>query len=485
MSDGSTAQLKRISDYVYEIPISAKPGMRVPGRVFVSPELLEKALLDRAIEQVENVAFLPGIVEASMAMPDIHWGYGFPIGGVAAVDAKSGVVSPGGVGFDINCGVRLLRSSLTWKELGPNFTGLMDELGKMIPKGVGEKGRIRLSEREVKEVLKRGAPWAVEQGFGVPEDLEFAEENGSMAGADPEKVSHRAYERAQPQLGSLGAGNHFLEVQEVAEIFDAGAADAFGLFAGQVVVMIHSGSRGLGHQVCTDYLRKMDEAARRAGIDLPDRQLACAPIDSPEARDYLSAMAAAVNYAFANRHCLAHWARKSFENVLKATQSELNLALVYDVTHNIAKFEVHEVAGRSQELLVHRKGATRAFGPGHPSLPSRYQESGQPVMIPGDMGTGSFVLAGTQGAMEQTFGTTCHGAGRLLSRSQAKREIRGKDLRAQLEASGIQIRAGNLGLLAEEAPAAYKDVASVVEVCVGAGISSKVARLRPLGVVKG
>lgn len=479
------SNIRKISDFIYEVSMESKAGMRVPGRIVADWQLLQNAISDKGLEQVENVAFLPGIVKASFAMPDIHWGYGFPIGGVAALDAETGVVSPGGVGFDINCGVRLIRTNITVDELEPRLTEVMDVLSRTIPKGVGQKGKIILSDAEMRELLRRGVPWVVEQGFGWEEDIEFTEEGGALAGADPDKVSSRAYERGRHQLGSLGAGNHFLEVQAVAEVLDDRVAEVFGLHKDQVVVMIHSGSRGVGHQICTDHVRALDMTSKQYGIELPDRQLACAPINSKEGRDYLAAMAAAVNYAFANRHCLAHWTRKAFETVLGTSARELGMSLVYDVAHNIAKFEDHVVNEGTQRLLVHRKGATRAFGPGQPSLPEKYRAVGQPVLIPGDMGTFSYVLVGTEQAMKETFGTTCHGAGRRLSRSAAKKQIQGRVLRDELEKRGIRVRAGNIGLLAEEAPDAYKDVTNVVDVCEGAGISHKVARLRPLGVVKG
>jgi tRNA-splicing ligase RtcB len=478
--------IKQISEFEWELSIDYKPGMKVPGKIFADKELFEKALGDKGIEQVANVAFLPGIVGYSMAMPDIHWGYGFPIGGVAATDpTQNGVISPGGVGFDINCGVRLLRTDINLQQFKQKAAELMDELGATIPKGVGGKSRLRLTRSELTELLGRGSSWIIEKDFGWPEDIEHTEEKGRMKGADPGKVSQRAIDRGENQVGSLGAGNHFLEVQVVDQILRPEIAEAFGFFKDQVVVMIHSGSRGFGHQVCTDYVKIMDSLDKRLGIELPDRQLACAPTDSPEGKDYFAAMACAVNYAFSNRQCLSHLARKAFERIFKKSDRELGMSLVYDVAHNIAKFEKHVVNGAEKELCVHRKGATRAFGPGHKDLPQKYQKTGQPVFVPGDMGTASYVLVGTDKAMELSFGSTCHGAGRQKSRAKARKEIRGNELKKALEEKGIMIRAGNIGLLSEEAPEAYKDVSEVVNVCEGAGISLKVAKLKPLGVVKG
>ncbi|MCL6472845.1 MAG: RtcB family protein [Firmicutes bacterium] len=477
--------LEQISDFVWKIPVDYKPGMRVPGIVYASKELLLKAKEDKAIEQVANVSFLPGIVSASYAAPDIHWGYGFPIGGIAATDYETGVISPGGVGFDINCGVRLLKTELTAKEANRMIEKLMLEIAKNVPKGVGSRGKIRLSRKEMAHLMTEGVRWAVGRGLGWEEDLVYMEEDGRLSGADPDKVSARAYERGLDQVGTLGAGNHFLEIQEVVEIFDRKAAGIFGLFEGQLVIMIHSGSRGVGHQICTDYIKVMDKAVSRLGIELPDRQLGCAPIKSKEGRDYYAAMACAVNYAFVNRHVLAHWVRESFERVLNKSAESLGMNLVYDVCHNIAKIEEHNVGGETKNVCVHRKGATRAFGPGHPLVPVKYRPVGQPVLVPGDMGSASYILVGTERAMQKTFGSTCHGAGRVMSRSQAKKKIRGHELRGELEARGIKVVAGNMGLLAEEAPAAYKDVSQVVEVCHRTGISTKVAKTRPLGVLKG
>ena len=476
-------KLQRIDDCRWRIPRAG--AMRTEGLVFAS-EAMIRALQEEALEQVRNVATLPGIVGPSLAMPDIHWGYGFPIGGVAAFDADSGVVSPGGVGYDINCGVRLLRSALTSDEVAPRLSGLADALFRNVPSGIGSQRRdLRLTVAEERKVLAQGARWAVAKGFGTERDLEHIEEEGTIPGADPDLVSDRALERGRAQLGTLGSGNHFLEIQRVDEIFDPVAAETLGLFCGQVTVTIHTGSRGLGYQVCDDWLRTMLDASRRYGIDLPDRQLCCAPLASPEGRDYLAAMAAAANFAFANRQLITAWVRESFAQVLGKRDDLLRLSVVYDVCHNIAKWETHKVDGKPRRLCVHRKGATRAFPPGHPRTPAAYRSVGQPVLIPGDMGRYSFVLVGTQGALEETFGSTCHGAGRLLSRHAAKRIARGRNIPAELGAMGILLRAAGRGTVAEEIPEAYKDVAEVVGVVARAGIGHIVARLQPLAVIKG
>ncbi len=476
--------LEKIDDYRWRIPVTYRTGMRVPGLIYADRAMLDKTLEEQAPEQVANVAFLPGIVGYSMAMPDIHWGYGFPIGGVAAMRTEDGVVSPGGVGFDINCGVRLLRTDLTRDEVQPKMKQLVDALYNNVPSGLGSKGKVRLKGNDIDRVLVRGARWAVEQGYGRPEDLEFTEENGEMPGADAARVSSRAKERGEPQLGTLGSGNHFLEVAAVDKIFDPEAAAAMAIREpGQVMLLIHCGSRGLGHQVADDYIKVMLSAMTRYGINVPDRQLACAPVKSNEGQDYLAAMRAAANYAWANRQCIAHWVRESFCKVLGVDES--SIVQIYDVAHNMAKIEDHQVDGRQQSLCVHRKGATRAFPPGHPSVPDRYRAVGQPVLIPGDMGRASYVLVGADQAMKETFGSTCHGAGRLQSRSAAKRHLSGRDVLAQLEQRGITVRAGSLPGLAEEASEAYKDVNSVVNVLQQAGISKIVARTRPIGVIKG
>ncbi|MDI9631432.1 MAG: RtcB family protein [Acidobacteriota bacterium] len=477
-------RLERLDPWRVRIPRHG--GMRVDGIVYAGPELMAEIERDPCLEQVANVAHLPGIVGASLAMPDIHWGYGFPIGGVAAMDAEEGVISPGGVGYDINCGVRLLRSTLTADEVRPRLRELVAQLFRNVPTGVGAGRRdLRLGRRDLERVLARGAAWAVGRGMGEPDDLLHIEEGGCLATADPEAVSARACERGGPQLGTLGSGNHFCEVQEVEEVFDEKAAAAFGLARGQVTVMLHSGSRGLGHQVCSDFLKRMLDAARRYGIALPDRQLCCAPIRSEEGREYLGAMAAAANFAFANRQVMTHWVRESFAVVFGLSPARLGLGVVYDVCHNIAKFERFTVAGRERRLCVHRKGATRAYPPGHPQTPEAYREAGQPVIIPGDMGRYSYVLAGTERAFADTFGSSCHGAGRRLSRHRAKAAARGRDLVGELAARGVVVMADGMGTVAEEMPEAYKDVAEVVEVVEGAGISCRVARLRPLGVIKG
>jgi len=478
--------LEKIDDYRWRIPKSYKKGMRVPGIIYADEDLLKHILKEQALEQVANVAFLPGIVDYSLAMPDIHWGYGFPIGGVAAMKIDDGVVSPGGVGFDINCGVRLLRTNLTQEEVCPKIKELVDALYNNVPSGVGSKGKIRLRSGEINEVLVKGSRWAVEKGYGRPEDLEATEERGEMAGTDLAKVSSRARERGTPQLGTLGSGNHFLEVALVDHIYEPDIANKMGIDQiGQVMLLIHCGSRGLGHQVADDYIKEMVRAMAKYGIELPDRQLACAPVNSPEGQAYLSAMRCAANYAWANRQCITHWVRQSFCQIIGKCDEEAGLELIYDVTHNIAKIEEHEVNGQKQKLCVHRKGATRAFPSGHPDIPQKYSQIGQPVLIPGDMGRFSYVLVGTEQAMKETFGSTCHGAGRLQSRTAAKKHRRGIDVLEALQARGITVRAGSLSGLAEEASEAYKDVTSVVGVTHSAGISKIVARTKPIGVIKG
>ena len=480
-------KLERVDSYRWQLPISYKQGMKVPGLVYAGESLLPSILKDNALEQVTNVAFLPGIVKYSLAMPDIHWGYGFSIGGVAATDPENGgVISPGGVGYDILCGLRLVRSDLAVEEVKPKLQNLINGLFNNIPAGVGSSGDIRVSDREEEDILVRGAGWAVKKGFGVKEDLEWTEDGGCIEGADPSKVSDRAYERGRRQSGTLGSGNHFIEVQVVDEIFDEKKADIFGLFKGQVTLMIHSGSRGLGYQICDDYVKGMVQCLNKYNISVPDRQLACAPINSPEGKAYLSAMRCAANYAWANRQCLMSLVREVFEKVFNKSWGELGLNLVYDVAHNIAKMEKHIVNGEEKNLCVHRKGATRAFPPGHKDIPEKYKETGQPVIIPGDMGTYSYVLAGTALAMQETFASTCHGAGRNMSRSAAIRHLRGRNIERELfDKKGIVIRAKGRWTLAEEAPEAYKDVEDVVSVVHEAGISTKVARMRPLGVIKG
>jgi len=478
--------LNRIDDYCWEIPPSYKEGMRVPGRIFASGAMLDHIFQEQVFQQVANVAFLPGIVGHSLAMPDVHWGYGFPIGGVAATRVSDGVVSPGGVGFDINCGVRLLRTNLTAAEVAPKIDELTAELYASVPSGLGSKGKLRVSTKELDEVMTKGSLWAAENGYGDAGDIEATEDSGCIEGADPEKVSSKAKQRGLPQLGTLGSGNHFLEVERVSEIFDRDAARAMGIEeVGQVLVLVHCGSRGLGHQVCTDYVGVLGNAAKKYGIGLPDRQLACAPVRSPEGQAYLAAMAGAANYAWTNRQCIAHWVRESMVKVFGKSRRELGLEQVYDVAHNIAKIEEHTVDGKRLSVCVHRKGATRAFPAGHPDVPQAYREIGQPVLIPGDMGSGSYIAVGTDTALQRTFGSTCHGAGRAQSRSAAKRSLRGADVARALADQGITVRAGSMAGLAEEAPAAYKDVDEVVDVTDRAGISRKIVRATPMGVIKG
>ncbi|NOR50819.1 MAG: RNA-splicing ligase RtcB, partial [Desulfuromonadales bacterium] len=460
--------------------------MRTDGLVFASRQMMDILEKEQALEQVRNVATLPGIVGPSIAMPDIHWGYGFPIGGVAAFDAVEGVVSPGGVGYDINCGVRLLRTELEVEEVRPVIEKLADELYRNIPSGVGSHRRdLKLSIAEECKVLTRGARWAVENGYGRAEDLHHIEEHGTIGGADPEVVSGRALERGRNQLGTLGSGNHFLEIDLVDEIHDPKAAEVLGLFPGQITVSIHTGSRGLGYQVCDDHLKMMLHAARKYGIELPDKQLCCAPLGSPEGKQYLAAMACAANFAFANRQLITAWVRESFERVLGKKQAELRMSVIYDVCHNIAKMEEHQVDGKQRRLCVHRKGATRAFPPGHAETPELYRTVGQPVLIPGDMGRYSYVLVGTQGAFDETFGSSCHGAGRVMSRHAAKKLARRRNIVEELATQGIVIRAASRATVAEEIPEAYKDVMDVVSVVQQAGIGKIVARLRPLAVIKG
>ncbi len=477
-------ELRRIAEHVWEIPRAG--GMRVAGRIYASEKLMTELRSDPALQQVANVAHLPGIVGHALAMPDIHWGYGFPIGGVAAVDADDGAITPGGIGFDVNCGVRLVRTGLDAADVAADLPRLANALFAAIPAGVGSKGAIpALTRQDEKRILARGAAWAVGRGYGSEADLEAIEERGCLASADPDAVSDTALERGRPQLGTLGSGNHFLELQTVEEIADPVAANALGVHAGQLMLMIHSGSRGLGYQVADDAIRTMGRAMERHGIRVPDRQLACVPIRSAEGQAYLGAMAAAANFAWANRQVMMGLAERAFEDALGSGPGRLRFGLVYDVCHNVAKFESHVVDGRSQRVCVHRKGATRAFGPGHPALPPALRPLGQPVIIPGDMGRYSFLLLGTAGAMAETFGSTCHGAGRVMSRAQAKKAGRGLDLVGELRKRGVLVRARSAGGVAEEMPWAYKDVVDVVDVVARAGISRVVARLKPLAVVKG
>jgi tRNA-splicing ligase RtcB len=479
-------EINKINEYKWEIKKDDGLGMRVPGIVYADRELLDQAIRENTLMQVANVANLPGILRASLAMPDIHYGYGFPIGGVAALDSEEGVISPGGVGFDISCGVRLLKTNIDSDAIRGRLEDLMYNLYSAIPKGVGSKGKIKLSRQEMDKVFTRGVNWAIKNSYGREEDKYFTEENGCMEGANPDYVSSMAINRGNDQIGTLGSGNHFIEIQKVSEVFDAKAAGIMGLYAGQVTIMIHSGSRGLGHQVCSDYLKIMQKADFNRHIRLPDRQLACAPVNSSEGRRYFGAMVCAVNYAMVNRHCMAHWVRVVFENYFKKASEKLDLGLVYDVSHNIAKFEEHIVDGSAKKVCVHRKGATRAFGPGREQTPQDYREIGQPVIIPGDMGRYSYILTGTEKAMKDSFGSTCHGAGRILSRTKAKKMINGNELKKSLfSKKGIIVLAQSMVGLAEEAPEAYKDVSRVVEVAHSAGLSRKVAKLEPLGVIKG
>ncbi|MBI4770550.1 MAG: RtcB family protein [Chloroflexi bacterium] len=476
---------RKLSDYLWELPATFREGMRVPVWVFADDALLEDALQDKSLEQAVNSTTLPGVYGRICVMPDAHQGYGFCIGQVTPTLLPSGVISPGGVGYDINCGVRLLSTNIDFEEAEPHLADLATALYRNCPGGVGGKGSVPLTVAELERVCREGAEWALKNGYARPEDLPRTEESGRIEGADPGKVSHRAKERGKGQLGTLGAGNHFIEVDIVDEVFYPEAADVMGLARGRLAVQIHCGSRGFGHQVCTDYVGQFQSAVQRYNIHLPDRELVCAPLDSPEGQDYLAAMKSAANYAFANRQVLAHHLRRSFEQVFAGKLPDFDLRQVYDIAHNMAKVETHEIEGQRLQVCVHRKGATRAFGPGFEGLPPEYRPFGQPVLVPGSMGTASWVLVGTEGSMMQSFGSTCHGAGRVMSRSKAKKEIRGDQLRKELEADGIRVRAGSLPGLAEEAPKAYKDVDRVVEVVSHAGIARKVARLRPVAVIKG
>ena len=488
--------LEKLDEYRYRIPRNYREDMKEDGILYSSDRMIDSVLSDNACEQIVNVATLPGLAGPSMAMPDIHWGYGFPIGGVAAtMFDEGGVISPGGVGFDINCGVRLLVSEMMDREVRPFIRRLADEIFKNVPSGVGSKARIRVDPSQLNEIFERGAGWAVDEGFGYPEDLRRMEEEGAIEGALPEEVSDRAKKRGLPQVGSLGGGNHFIEVQRVDEIYDTKAAEVMGVSRkGQIMVMIHTGSRGLGYQVCQDKVRELEGLyeshgngfrSRKFDITIPDRQLVSAPLESREALSYLGAMRCAANYAWANRQLITHWTRRSFESVLSETGLGTELRLIYDIAHNIAKEEVHTVGGRERKLMVHRKGATRSFGPDHPEIPDEYHSIGQPVLIPGDMGTASYLLVGTEKAMGETFGSTCHGAGRILSRTKATRSFNPEKIISSLGKKGIYIRATSKRVVAEEAPDAYKNIDEVIEVAHGSGISRKVVRMTPLAVVKG
>lgn len=483
---GWTGPMNKLDEFRFEIPRSFRPCMSTSAVIFADDKMMQSVRADNAPEQAANVACLPGIVGKSLAMPDIHWGYGFPIGGVAAFDSENGVISPGGIGYDINCGVKLVRTDLTVKDVGGQIKKLIDMIFANVPSGVGEKGKLRLSISQIDDVLDGGAGWAVEQGYGWQDDLSSCEESGRMKTADSAKVDVKAKQRGAPQLGTLGAGNHFLEIQRVEKIFDLEAAKAFGLTeADQIVVSIHSGSRGCGHQIASDYIRVMEAALRKYNISVPDRQLACAPVKSPEGQDCFAAMSAAANYAWANRQLILHWVRESFEKTLGRDSKELGMECVYDVAHNICKLEEHEFAGKRRKLYVHRKGATRAFDTSRDEVPAKYRSVGQPVLIPGDMGSASYVLVGTAQAMKETWGSTCHGAGRLMSRTSATRKFSANDVVALLQSRGVYIKAASRDGIVEEAPGAYKDVDDVVRIAHGAGISKIVARLKPLGVMKG
>ncbi len=475
--------LEPVDEVRWRIPKTG--GMRVEGIVYADRELIKTLKTDGSLRQVVNVAHLPGIVKASLAMPDIHQGYGFPIGGVAAMEIEGGVISPGGVGYDINCGCRVVRSNLKASDLANELDFLLSELYRTVPCGVGGTGRFHLSTKEVRQVMRAGAHWAIEKGLGDWEDLEFTEDSGVMDAADPSVISDYAIKRGQDQLGTLGSGNHFLELSRVEAIFDAETAEHFGLFEGQLLIFIHSGSRGLGYQICDDFLHEMVQLQSKLSFTLPDRQLACAPISSEMGRRYFSAMACAANYAWANREILMTLAIRAFEETLHLSPREHGFRLLYDVCHNIAKMETHKVNGKPRKVCVHRKGATRAFPAGHPSLPEAFKAIGQPVLIPGDMGTASYILVAQSGAMEETFGSTCHGAGRLMSRSQAIKHLNRQKIMNFLASQGIAIRAKGKKTLLEEAPDAYKDIDRVVSVVEKAGISSRVARLVPVGVIKG
>lgn len=479
----SEIKLERIDENRLLLPQTG--GMRVPGIIYANEKISQLLQGDESTKQVANVAHLPGIVNYSLAMPDVHWGYGFPIGGVAAFEIKSGIVSPGGVGYDINCGCRLLATNLTLADIEGSLTELTTALYQQIPSGVGSKGAVKLSGKDQKKVLEDGAKWAVKAGFGMPQDLETTEDGGSMEGADPEQVSERAIERGKQQLGTLGSGNHFLEIEVVEEIFDEASARVFGLHKDQINIMIHSGSRGLGYQICDDYLALMVKHSQKTGIDLPDRQLACSYIDSPHGRNYLSAMACGANYAWANRQVLMHQTQEIFEKSLHLSPGELGLRLVYDVCHNIAKIETFNIEGKMKKLCVHRKGATRAFPAGHDAVPAQYRRVGQPVLIPGDMGTGSYVLVGQEKAMQETFGSACHGAGRMLSRTQATKVSQGRSIARELADQGVLVMASSKGTLREEIPEAYKNVNDVVQVMHDSGIATKVAKLKSVACIKG
>ena len=481
----SLQDLKQINRFEWEIPQSYRADMRVPVRIFATRQLLEQIKNDKSLEQATNAATLPGLVDRVVVMPDVHQGYGFPIGGVAATRLPHGIISPGAIGYDINCGVRLMASQIEFDAVKNHLSDLANTLNHLCPSGVGKKGHLRLKNVELEKVIRDGSRWTLQHGYATEADLRRTEERGRLEGADPTMISKRAKDRGRPQLGTLGAGNHFIEVDVVDQVFHPQAAQVMGLIVGHLVVMIHCGSRGFGHQICTDYVREFQSAVKRYSIQLPDRELVCAPLDSPEGQAYLGAMRGAANYAFANRQVLAHFARQAFEETLAGKVPNWHLHQVYDIAHNMGKIETHEVDGVPVEVCVHRKGATRAFGPGYQELPAEYRSIGQPVLVPGSMGTASWVLVGTAESMQRSFGSSCHGAGRTMSRSKAKKSVWGEDLLKELQSQGIHIRAGSMAGLAEEAPQAYKDVDAVVETVHGAGIANKVARLRPVVVIKG
>lgn len=476
------SNLIKISSVIWEIPQNFRHGMHVPARIFASEAMLDDILKDRSLEQIINVATLPGIKGSALAMPDVHEGYGFPIGGVAAINYPDGIISPGGIGYDINCGVRLLKSNLKYEDIKDKFESLAKSIFKTIPSGVGEGGQTKLSKPELDKVLKKGINWALENGYAEKNDLLRIESDGCMPSADPDKVSSDAKTRGSDQLGTLGSGNHFLEIDFVEEIYDVKIAQAFGLHKNQIVVLIHTGSRGLGHQIATDYIRKMVGVMSTYGISLPDRELACVPFSSQEGKDYFAAMSAAANFAWTNRQLITWNLRKVWQNTFGTSE---HLTLLYDLAHNIAKIETHTINGKQQPAIVHRKGATRAFGPGHPELNSEFKQTGQPVLIPGSMGTASYVLVGSEESMKLSFGSSCHGAGRKMSRTSAKKIMHGKTLREKLFKEGIHIQTGSMADLSEEAPFAYKDVDDVIEIVHQAGIAKKVARLKPCVVIKG
>jgi tRNA-splicing ligase RtcB len=479
------SDLKQLDMNLFEVPAAFRTDMRVPARFYADDALLKNIITDNSLQQLINTATLPGVVKYALAMPDMHQGYGFPIGGVVATELPDGIISPGGVGYDINCGVRALASHIHLEEIKPHLDELATILYRNCPSGVGKGGNIKLKGDELEQIMSQGARWAIQKGYGTDADLERTEESGCIAGANPANVSPRAKDRGKGQVGTLGAGNHFIELDVVQKIFDKTAAQKMGLQEGFIAVQIHCGSRGLGHQICSDYVKRFQKMVRSFGFNLPDRELVCAPLSSREGQDYLAAMKAAANYAFANRQVLTFHIRNSFEQVLAGKVTNHHIFQIYDIAHNMAKIETHRIDGKSVKLCVHRKGATRAFGPGSTELPPVYRDIGQPVLVPGSMGTASWVLIATAESMKQTFGSTCHGAGRTMSRKKAKKSIHGAALREELEARGIHVRAGSMSGLAEEAPEAYKDVDRVIGVVHDAGIARRVAQLKPVAVIKG